>query len=212
MSAVAETIGRAAQSPSIIAAFPPVETSDLAMHLKISVLVSLAGIVAQKRCRRGSAPGWRRLRSADDKRAFHESGHAGISHCLGRHVYSLSIRPQPDIRVGNRQFLAGVCCQGLTLEPPAELYAKRDGPLDRDLRSVAKSASMLAVSLPGRDGWRKTLRVARELRGQCELLVEWLWPLIAPLADRLAVAGVMDQEEIAKFLKPETRGCALRLL
>ena len=55
----------------------------------------LSGRVAVRLALRGSEPGWRRFRSAQELRAYHEVGHCVSALCSGRHVYELTITPNP---------------------------------------------------------------------------------------------------------------------
>ncbi|MDR3719754.1 MAG: hypothetical protein P4K98_13225 [Bryobacteraceae bacterium] len=165
-----------------------------------NILISLAGRAAERRCRQGGEPGWRRFRSIAEVKAHHEAGHAVIAAVLWNDaVLYLDIIERPDLDRG------GICVHAkpgsqLTRE---EVLANCETKLPGDYRTALLLCSLLA---PG-SGWQATLRVARLLRTEADRLTNVHWLRIAELGAELARCGEMGQHEIERFL-PRTMGAA----
>ncbi len=175
-------------------------SNDPTQWARGNILISLAGRAAERRCRQGGGPGWRRLRSSAEVKAHHEAGHAVFAAVLrDDDVLHLDIVERLDLGRG------GICVHAkhgshVTRE---EVLANTETKQPGDCRSAILLCSLLA---PG-SGWRATLRVARLLRDEADRLTNLHWLSIAELGAELARRGEMGQQEIERFL-PRTTSAA----
>lgn len=182
---------------------PPDPTASGRRHFETLAMVCLAGPAASRRCRQGSAPGWRRYRTGDEVLAHHEAAHGVCGHLLGRYVWELTIIEDRTVKVQKTSFSAGHAWSGDTPEPPSE--RPRRERAETDFRRAAEASRILSIIEPP-FGWRSTLRIVRRMRAQANALVDANWRSIMALAEELLRQRELDQEQIARFLKDETRG------
>jgi hypothetical protein len=174
-------------------------------HFETAVLICLAGKAGERRCRQGSEPGWVRWRSWDEIKAYHEAGHAVVAHLLGRYVWRLSIVPDQSVKLQKTSYVAGRCWSGYTAEASVEI-PKRDR-LETDLHEAARCCRILAL-LEAPYNWKAALRLAHRLRGRVRAMIAANWYLLSALAQALLSSRELDQAQIARFLRDETRGFA----
>ncbi|HTX35410.1 MAG TPA: hypothetical protein VME43_10320 [Bryobacteraceae bacterium] len=189
----------AASTPPPACAGTP-SAADIAKYIarqEADVVFHLAGNAAARRALQGSEPGWRRLRSGDELRAFHEAGHAVAIWAAGGHPWWLSIVADETVRIGKTGFEGGVCWGGGSPLPPGP--CPRPARAESDLRKAAGVCLALCL-FEGAFGWRPALRIARRLRASTRALVENHWWRVVVLADELMRRRVLDHEAIAKLL------------
>jgi len=174
------------------------ETAHVIVDLEASVVVYLAGNAAERRALQGSAPGWRRWRTPEELRAFHEAGHAIAQWARGDCVWKLSIIVDKNVRVGKFGYLGGYSSAGITPEPPGPI--ELPPRLDCDLRRAARTCQMLSLWEPPY-GWRGAVRVGHRLRERTRELVDQHWHLIEALGGELARRQELDQAQIDAILK-----------
>lgn len=160
--------------------------------LRRQAIVLLAGPLAESRSRRGSSPGWMRLRGPAELRAIHEAGHAIVAIRLGFHVYSASVTPCPSQAVGYGCYSGGRILFGLTLHTSAIPARESVGAGLHDYQHAAR----LCYLLSGEADWRPVLRVARLLRVEASAIVDENWPAVISLSEVLALRGDLGQEEV----------------
>ena len=170
--------------------------------LEIEATILFAGKAAERRSLRGSAPGWRRMRTLDELRAHHEAGHGVAQWVCGLHPWRLSIVPDEGVRMGKTGFSGGYAVGGATPEPTGPI--ERPERAESDLRQVARTCSALALLEPPHD-WRAALRIAYRLKARARDLVDGHWPLIARLAAELVVRRELAGAEIEAILGPRMR-------
>ena len=195
--------------PSNIAApivAPPEAGAEGRRHFETEALISLAGKAGERRCQQGSEPGWVRWRSWDEVKAYHEAAHAVVAHLFGRYVWRLSIVPDESVKVQKTSHVAGRCWSGHTPEAPVEM-PKRDR-LETDLHETARCCQLVALVESPHD-WKAALRIAHRLRGRARIMIAANWYLLVALAQELLRCHELDQAQIARFLKDETRGSAV---
>ena len=187
-------------------ACPPQEPSaDGRRHFETEVLVYLAGLAGEWRCRQGSTPGWVRQRSRLERTSYHEAAHGLAAHMLGRFVWHLSIIPDETIRVQKTLHVAGYAWIGQTPEVPGE--RPRRERAETDLHKAAHACHLLALVEPASpSNWKTALRVARRLRAEVRSMVDQNWYLLIALAEELLKRSELSKVEISRFLKDETRG------
>lgn len=183
-------------APNTKAPEPTASVSAVA-ELETDAIISLAGKAAERRALRGTAPGWRRMRTRDEIRAYHEAGHAVARLCAGQYVWKLSIIPDATVCIQETGISAGYCAGGKTQEPTGPM--ERPARAETDLRRAARACLILAIT-EAPYGWRGALRIAHRLRAQAWELIDQHWPLVARLASELAERGEMNQHEIAGLL------------
>ena len=186
---------------------PPRTTEESIRHFQGDAICFLAGPAAGRRCRQGSAPGWRRYRTWDEVRAHHEVGHALAGHFCGRFIWELSIIEDRTVHLQKTGYAAGHTWIGLTPEPPAE-HPRRERA-ETDFRLAAQACRVLTLVEPPVD-WRGALRIAHRMRAQARALIDGHWPLVMALAEELLRQRELNQSQIARFLKPESRGAYWR--
>lgn len=167
---------------------------ESAETLRRMACVFLAGKVAEHRCLRGAAPGWRRFRFDDERTAFHEAGHAVTARLLGLHVYSATITPDLGFTVGTGQHSAGMVKMGWKPQPE-EREPKRAGLPDN------QEAARLCWILGGCKGWRETLHMVRSLRTETAKQIEANWSAVVDLAAELMRRRDLDQGDVAAVLQ-----------
>jgi hypothetical protein len=186
-------------------ACPPQEPSvDGRRHFETEVLIHLAGLAGEWRCRQGSAPGWVRHRSRLERTSYHEAAHGLAAHLVGRFVWHLSIIPDETIRMQKTLHVAGYAWIGQTSEVPGE--RPRRERADTDLHVAARACHLLALVEPAPFNWKTALRVARRLRAEVRSMVDQNWYLLIALAEELLMRRELSQVEISRLLKDETRG------
>jgi hypothetical protein len=156
--------------------------------------VFLAGKVAEHRCLLGESSGWRRVRAAGERLAFHEAGHALCGSLLGLHIYSATITPDLGFSVGTGQHAAGMVTMGWKPQPE-EAEPKRAGLPDN------REAVRLCWILSGCKGWRETLRMVRLLQAETAELLEANWPAVVALAGELVRRRDLDQSGVQAILQ-----------
>jgi len=164
------------------------------------ILIFLAGRAAERRCVRGGGPGWKRVRSFEEIRAYHEAGHAVFAAVLRNDaVLHLDITNRVDLGRG------GICVHG----KPASGYTREQAlaGCERRLPSDYKTAIPLCSLLAAGSGWRGTLHVVRVLCAAADRITDMYWWHIAALGAELARRGEVSQEEIESFL-PRTMDAA----
>lgn len=156
--------------------------------------ISLGGYAAEHRALYG-APGtvWRRLRSRDELKAFHEAGHAVVALCFDRYVFGLSINPDSAVKIGNSGTLGGFALIGRNPEP-----CSSDTP-DR-LRSDRQSVALFASLTEAQPNWRSTLRTVQAWRAEVRALIDEHWLLVASLAGALLEKRTLNQSDIAAIV------------
>jgi hypothetical protein len=195
-SEIRATVEAAMNDPR--AALPKAQLAEV-VRLEDQAVMFLAGAAAAGRSLRGSAPGWKRVRTADEVRAHHEAGHALALLTQGLYVWELSILVDRSVRVGKTAVSGGRCAAGDTPEPPSPI--ERPERMETDLRRAARICLLLALAEP-RHGWRPALRIAHRLRSRARDLVEQHWFLIARLAAELTEKRELGRAEIERILKP----------
>ena len=175
-------------------------------HFETEVLICLAGKAGERRCCQGSEPGWVRWRSWDELKAYHESAHATAAHLLGRHVWRLSIVPDKSVKVQKSSYVGGCCWSGHTPEAPAEM--PKSERLETDLHEVARCCQILAIIEPPYN-WKAALRIAHRLRRRVQAMIAANWYLLIALAEELLRHRELDQVQIARCLKDQTRSSAV---
>lgn len=193
-SEIRATVETAMNDPR--AALPKAQLAEVA-RLEDQVVMFLAGAAAARRSLRGSAPGWKRVRTADEVRAHHEAGHAVALWLQGLYVWELSILVDGSVRVGKTAVSGGRCAAGDTPEPPSPI--ERPERIETDLRRAARICLLLALAEP-RHGWRPALRIAHRFRARARDLVEQHWFLIERLAVELAKRRELSGAEVEKML------------
>jgi hypothetical protein len=176
------------------------------------LLFLLAGKAAERLALRGSEPGWRRFRTADELRSFHEAAHGLIAASRGRTVYSLSIIPDLKREVGTTglYIVGGYCEQGSSPDPLPE--GSQRAPLETDEHRAVRIAAIFAMGSGPRPqlqseiaqwlkpGWLDTLSVVREYQRRSEALLAANWFLLVKLSAELLKRQVLNQREIAAIL------------
>lgn len=160
--------------------------------LENKAIVMLAGTVAEARSARGDSPGWIRIRTGEERTAFHEAGHAVVARGFGLHVYSASIKPDPEQRIGNG-YSAGRVQFGASPTKPAGKF----GVGLHDHQEVAR----LCWALTGGRGWRPALHTVRLLRVRTAELVDANWPAVIAISSELMQRRELDQTELADVLQ-----------
>jgi len=181
----------------------PVASADAIAVLESRAITFLAGAAAARRCLRGSEPGWRRMRTADEVRAFHECGHALARRCAGEFNWALSIIPDDGVRLGKNGFAGGFSWGGLTPEPLGPI--ERPARIDTDFREAARICLALSLVEPA-PGVRAAILVGNRLRAKTRALVEKEWPLIARLAAELVEHRELGGAEIQRILGSRSNG------
>jgi hypothetical protein len=203
-AAQASTLVEVEQQNSV--AQPKPQASDaiesIRRRFETEAMIFLCGPAAERRCRLGSAPGWRRRRTWDEVRAHHEAGHA-LGHLLGRHIWALDILEDQSVRIQVSGFAAGSTWVGSTPEPPAE--RPHHTVAETDLHLATKACGALALLEPP-PHWRASLRIAHRLRAEARALVDANWYLVMALAEELLRHRELNQQQIAGLLPAETRG------
>jgi ATP-dependent Zn protease len=149
----------------------------------------LAGPAAQKRARRGSAPGWVRNRSPRELVAFHEAGHCVVAAALSQIVFSVSI--VPDAESGGRCNTGGSEEAGLK-EPKAGIHDHT--------AAVGYAYLLLSDGLPG-PGWRSVLAMVRRMRRQAEEIIEANWLYVIAVAEALQRNKELDRSQIERLIR-----------
>jgi hypothetical protein len=140
---------------------------------------------------------------SDEVLAHHEAAHGVCGHLLGRYMWELTIIEDRTVKVQKTSFSGGHAWSGDTPEPPSELPRRERA--ETDFRRAAEASRILSIIEPP-FGWRSTLRIVRRMRAQANALVDANWRSIMALAEELLRQRELDQSQIARFLRPETRG------
>jgi hypothetical protein len=168
-------------------------------HFAAAARIYLAGNIAVRRALRGSEPGWRRMLTQREMRAFHESGHVLLQYLHGQFVWRVSIAIDAGVRVGDG-ISGGFTDAGSTPEPPAD-WAPPSGARETDVQRAARACLVLSNFEPPY-GWRSALRAAHRLRAETCRLIDAYWPYVSRLASELAERGELSGAEVEAILRP----------
>jgi hypothetical protein len=169
------------------------------------MLTILAGREGEKLALRGHAPGWRRRRSANELRAFHESAHGVASWHCGRRIYGLSIVPNLAWQVGKEG--EGCVSGGVCWTAPQDDHQPA-GPIV--IESDRERAARLAIALAAgcRPRWKAALQVIRNVRAQCVAVLQQHRLVLQTLAAQLEAARSMDETQLDAFAARYWKGDA----
>lgn len=177
--------------------------SNARANFETQALIALAGQAAQRRALQSGEPGWRRLRTPGELRAFHECGHGIAALVFGHHVYHLSIVEDATIPIGAGH-LAGICRHGsdpnVVLDKEADRERMRRAGMKTDRRNAVEAAFALTLIEPGGPSWRSARRVLGRLRERVAKLVAANWWVVSMLAAELERHQELDQPQIEAIL------------
>jgi len=161
-------------------------------------IIVLAGKVAEKRALRGSEPGWRRWRRAEELRAFHEAGHAIAAIAMGQYVYLLNIVPDPSRLVGKgNQIQGGIAWTGRKPGVVTDLSA----PWPKSQGDASKAIA-IAWGVAEEATWRSILGVVRRWQAEAAQIVERHWYVVMALAEALEERKTLSASEVAAVVGP----------
>lgn len=176
----------------------------------------LAGRLAERRCQRGSAPGWIRPRTKEELLAFHEAGHAVVSAAFGADV-AVTVIPNERLGYAGRcvTYPAGAGQLGIR-RTSSDVAATVAATASRSAEPTAdetpagtvadmKAALFFAALLAQGGGWRSMLAELRRLRKTAQNLLEANWQIVDALAHVLIERRALTAEEFEAFIAPYRR-------
>ena len=152
--------------------------------LEREAIISAAGLVAGRRCLQGE-PGWRRVRSRAEIKAYHEAAHAVVALALDKTPWLATIVGVPGVNDGYVLF-----------RPPHSESDPWGGARKSPHDAEVVREKVRALSLTG----RKPLAIIRALRAETGRLLEEHWALVVLLAGELLKRQTLSRDEISAIL------------